>query len=775
MTRKRIVSFGGAIAVAVALVTGSGAATGASPIGATLDLSSKAKVHQYLRSIHMNPKGVVIQRGLRNYAGPNCPGKGWTCTRVHRVVQIASGHGKNSFRCAFARCVVVQVTKSFQATNSANCSKTTGITQSCSISQTSTSADNRAVVVEIATKMSGLTQTASQTASITQNSGSGSNQACVLQTTNVNGSTVAKKGQTVTVTLEAHQSISIAQNSATGNNTVQGANGNGGCGSDTLEQTQLLSSTASGSASITQLQNATANGPNLALDIQQNQSPAVFGSATGNNTAKFSQTNTLSAAAVTPTGPVVQTQSSNVGGIQAKVNQFSHGNSPTHGLSTAHAIQNETQCVHAQSSGTPTCTPGTPPSYSLTQKQFGPASVSSFTDRRGSRGRGFHLVRKGPCCSVQGDNPNDTFTVEQHSTQQADDGATQKNSLQGDCTTSGNCTVHQQTDIDGQHSENTQSGHVVNATTDCSGSSCTTSTANGPQFSASNTNAQEADFGGMRGNGTGSLTVSGVTGPVARALLYWNGPTNSSSPTANANVTFNGTPVTGTNIGFASDNCWSFQNSQSYQADVTALVSGNGTYSLSNFTKPGVEVNGVSLLVFYNDGNPSNDRNFTVWSGNDSNIASTFDPAGWDETLTGVQYPGSGPAFLDFIVSDGQVFADDALVLNGVQLVPAGNIFQGDSVPGGPGPPPPDDVNGNLWDAKEFDITSFLTAGSNNLHLTTGLAGDCLSLVAFAANVPASAPVTLNAARQLFAARADATPAHSVSAPVSNGHGGISR
>ncbi|MGH2414946.1 MAG: hypothetical protein ACRDEA_14905, partial [Microcystaceae cyanobacterium] len=78
-----------------------------------------------------------------------------------------------------------------------------------------------------------------------------------------------------------------------------------------------------------------------------------------------------------------------------------------------------------------------------------------------------------------------------------------------------------------------------------------------------------AGFGGMRGIGTGSITLSGVSGTVNQAYLYWNGPTNSSNANANANVTFDGNAVTGTNIGFSDDNFWGFDNSQAYRADVT--------------------------------------------------------------------------------------------------------------------------------------------------------------------------------------------------------------
>lgn len=52
-------------------------------------------------------------------------------------------------------------------------------------------------------------------------------------------------------------------------------------------------------------------------------------------------------------------------------------------------------------------------------------------------------------------------------------------------------------------------------------------------------------------------------------------------------VTCAGQPVTGAHSGFAYDNCWNFTNSQGYRADVTSLVSGNGSSSLSDLGKTG--------------------------------------------------------------------------------------------------------------------------------------------------------------------------------------------
>src|SRR5262249_37877560 len=93
-----------------------------------------------------------------------------------------------------------------------------------------------------------------------------------------------------------------------------------------------------------------------------------------------------------------------------------------------------------------------------------------------------------------------------------------------------------------------------------------------------NTDVVYAGVGGLRSNASGGdITLAGATGPVTKAFLFWQGPTNSSDPTANANVTLGGQAVVGTNIGFSSSNCWGFENSQAYRADVTSIVTGNGT------------------------------------------------------------------------------------------------------------------------------------------------------------------------------------------------------
>src|SRR5437879_1191084 len=130
-----------AIGLAVVFVSGAGGGT------AKIDLLTRAGVTQYLVSHGIDPAGIVIQRGARNYAGPNCPGKGWTCSHAARVVQISSD-ADNRFQCtpssgglvaAPDTCTIVQI--SAGGRNDARCYERSAqpvVTQSCTITQQNT-------------------------------------------------------------------------------------------------------------------------------------------------------------------------------------------------------------------------------------------------------------------------------------------------------------------------------------------------------------------------------------------------------------------------------------------------------------------------------------------------------------------------------------------------------------------------------------------------------------------------------------------------------------
>jgi hypothetical protein len=462
-----------ALAAAVVVVGSSGAVTAKERGVAKIDVSTTSGVIHYLRSIHVSTRKVVIQRGLRNYAGAHCPGKGWTCARTrHTVVQIAKPGGLNRFACRTAKCAVVQFGGASRGlrllaarassaltppVNTALCAKTTGITQSCVINQPNATGTNKAVVWMVTPKLTGLTQSATYSASITQGplsagSSSNTNLACVTQAVTIDGSTTKTTAGSVTVTNDAHQSIFIQQNSLQGDNTVQGALKGGtqknptyDCNPDAtqpLTQAETLTSTVTGKGSITQKQDtATTGSANVVVDIEQNQDingfSGFFGNASGENNAAFEQSSNQQAIANTPKGPVIQTQSADVpnppySGIVGTINQDSRN------TSTAHAKQTEIQCEDAVTLAvTPTTCDthhsDTVPSYSITQTQYGPLGV--FTPPARHSGR-VPFAHKGYGQSQQTGNPGDKFFLTQTSQQDNDGGphTTQKNIIVGDCT-----------------------------------------------------------------------------------------------------------------------------------------------------------------------------------------------------------------------------------------------------------------------------------------------------------------------------------------------------
>ncbi len=204
--RVRIVVAIGVLAAVLIGVTSAGAAVGgrqATQRGAhpyKLDLSSMSKIRSYLRSIGVDPKSVVIQRGRRNYAGPNCPGKGWNCTRATRVVQIASSSGQNQFNCSPAAsgtspgtntCVIVQPGPS--GNNQAECDESDTTepisTESCDITQTGN--QNMAIVHQSIAQSTSPTQTAEQFARVMQTGTSKNDSEIYQAVTQATGSTMA--------------------------------------------------------------------------------------------------------------------------------------------------------------------------------------------------------------------------------------------------------------------------------------------------------------------------------------------------------------------------------------------------------------------------------------------------------------------------------------------------------------------------------------------------------------------------------------------------------
>lgn len=247
-----------------------------------------------------------------------------------------------------------------------------------------------------------------------------------------------------------------------------------------------------------------------------------------------------------------------------------------------------------------------------------------------------------------------------------------------------------------------------------------------------------AGIGGV-GLGTAAITVSGVSGGVRKAFLYWHGIDNFSSVAVydNATIQFANTQVTGVSLGDAETNCWGAGSSRAFFADVTPLVSGNGSYPISGLNgASGHSGNGASLIVLFNDSDPDNDRDLVFFEGNDSDVIQTGvppgDAAGWDATLSNINYTG-GQVLAQMHVGDGQAFVDGAVTFTGVSspvnIADTGQLWDGKSVPNaGAGRAGVD----SLWDIHTFNITSAF--GSPGVQ-TIALSGmdsdtdDCHSLV----------------------------------------------
>ena len=210
------------------------------------DLSTTPKLKSYLRSLGMNPKGFVIQRGERNYAGPDCPGAAWNCTTAQKVVQVparAAGDadggtgGENRFVCkpagvgtnrAMNTCVIVQPGPN--SNNSATCDiETNGtegeIRQTCFITQNGRR--NTAVAKQVATmNASGADQDVFQTISVKQmSSASGGN---TLETSQGALLSSGPDSSADPVTQDVHQLACVNQDAAgNGPNVARSHQGQG--------------------------------------------------------------------------------------------------------------------------------------------------------------------------------------------------------------------------------------------------------------------------------------------------------------------------------------------------------------------------------------------------------------------------------------------------------------------------------------------------------------------------------------------------------------------
>ena len=172
----------------------------------------------------------MVQRGAHNYAGPNCPGKGWTCTTAKRVLQIAKGkNDDNNFVCAGGSggtppgdCTIFQFSSS-GADNNARCverSSNAAADQNCAVTQFTNGGNNSVQIQQQVDAKDGVTQSATQYGGVRQTTnGAGKNDVQINQ--DLKQSVNKDTDGSGTQTQDGHQQGSVTQQSDTGNNTAQ--------------------------------------------------------------------------------------------------------------------------------------------------------------------------------------------------------------------------------------------------------------------------------------------------------------------------------------------------------------------------------------------------------------------------------------------------------------------------------------------------------------------------------------------------------------------------
>jgi hypothetical protein len=232
------------------------------------------------------------------------------------------------------------------------------------------------------------------------------------------------------------------------------------------------------------------------------------------------------------------------------------------------------------------------------------------------------------------------------------------------------------------------------------------------------------------------ITITGIpTGAtVLRAFLYW-GMLDNGLELSLQSLKLNGNAVTGSLIGAGPDTCWGRQNSFTFRADVTPLVTGNGTYTITDFATGGnILGEGASLVVIYQlAGAPTKtiiieDGNVSMPSGVSTSTA----------TFSGFDASSPVTALTTFMVGDGQepqFGATNVSFTGSLGTIKFPGLFASN--------------DGPLWDTDNFNVSSAVGAGSSSDSANITITSDCVLWSAQAFSVtssPVTTPVTQTAA-----------------------------
>lgn len=239
------------------------------------------------------------------------------------------------------------------------------------------------------------------------------------------------------------------------------------------------------------------------------------------------------------------------------------------------------------------------------------------------------------------------------------------------------------------------------------------------------------------GGTSGTITISGIplTATVHQATLFWTVLTTDPASAVGQNITFNGNPIVGTNIGRAAETpCFPQPSTIAWKGDVTALVvsPGNGAYTAAGFPASGGVsgtnyVEGVTLQILWKDPNGPLTEDVLYHTGTNGLLAVTQANL-FSQSLTGFQANASGPvtATLYEVIGNGQTNASENLRFDGCAAgeINLDNTLDGSTVARAPAtctasPVAPPEC---FWDDDVHDVSSQI----NNNCTTATLKSDPL-------------------------------------------------
>ncbi|MGJ0510270.1 MAG: hypothetical protein ACR652_24760 [Methylocystis sp.] len=270
-------------------------------------------------------------------------------------------------------------------------------------------------------------------------------------------------------------------------------------------------------------------------------------------------------------------------------------------------------------------------------------------------------------------------------------------------------------------------------------------------------NAQYATGGvSLRNKRVGAINISGVTGAVKKAYLYWAylypvGTTPaanqllgnfcrwSTGATGGVNIACFGT-LQGSRIATGADTCWGGGGIAVYRADVTGLANANGTYQVTLSSTQSADFNnadpwaapvkfpaaeGASLVLV-----GTGAKTVAIY---DTNLAGKTFSSTLNYTLTLPGAYSSGPFLWDHIGADGQIGAGRVPGLGGETVKINSALISGPTAPNANS-----DWDGSaswplsqLWDDTGHDISAAVSTGATSIAVVhTSPNGDCLSPIA---------------------------------------------